>query len=220
MKSLASILLLLLTSAAICAQEPQAPQDEAKIVLSAPSSARVGELVRFDVSASVADCFKWLVTPPSQDFEVYAEGRKAVFSGRMPGEYVFVVAAAKDSTVDVIRHVIIVRGPPPHPTTDALDEWIPFWAFTLNLPSEDAKALSQSFEDVAARADTLKDPEDWIRATAEANRAALGEKLPIWKPILDKIGEVLLKKAQNGELMTPEQHKTVWLEIVRGLRKI
>jgi len=220
MRLFASILLLMLTSATICAQEPQVPQNEAKIVLSAPSSARVGELVRFDVSASVADSFKWLVVPPSQDFEVYAEGRKAVFSARMAGEYVFVVAAAKESTVDVVRHVVIVRGPPPMPQTDALDEWIPFWAFSLNLPSDGAKdRLAASFEQIAAR-DDLEEPKEWILATAEANRAALGDDLAIWKPILDKIGEALLKKAQNGALATAEQHKETWLEIARGIRKI
>ena len=216
----ASILLLMLTSATICAQEPQAPQNEAKIVLEAPSTARVGELVRFDVSASVADSFEWLVVPPSQDFEVYAEGRKAVFSARMEGEYQFIVACAKDGTVDVVQHVIVVRGPPPMPTDDSLADWIPFWAFTMNLPADGAKDLAQSFEDVAARSEELAEPQDWIKATAEANRAALGEKLPIWKPILTKIGEVLLKKAQNGELVTPEQHKVLWLEIASGLRKL
>jgi hypothetical protein len=219
----ASILLLMLTSATLCAQEPApkvAPQEEAKIVLEAPSTARVGELVRFDVSDSVADSFEWLVVPPSQDFEVYAEGRKAVFSARMEGEYQFIVACAKDGTVDVIQHVVRVIGPPPMPTDESLADWIPFWAFTMNLPTDGAQDLAQSFEDVAARAEELKEPQDWIKATAEANRAALGDKLAIWKPILNKIGEVLLKKAQSGELMTPEQHKTLWLEIASGLRKL
>lgn len=219
----ASLALLLLTMPILAhAQEPQPavdPVPEAKIVLVAPETARVGELVRLNVSDSVAASYKWLVVPPSQDFEVYDAGRRAVFSARMPGEYVFVVAAALKDTVDVVRHVIIVRGPPPMPQTDALDEWIPFWAYTYNLPSDGAQALAASFEEIAARED-LEEPEDWIRATAEANRAALGDKLAIWKPILNKIGEILLKKAQAGELMTPEQHKSLWLEIASGLRKI
>lgn len=225
MKRFASIILLLLASATLCAQEsvdivvPSQPSDQANIVLVAPNSARVGELVRLDVTGSTAASYKWLVVPPSQDFEVYDSGRKAVFSARMPGEYVFVIAAACGDTVDVIRHVIIVRGPPPMPTSDALNEWIPFWAYTYNLPSAEASLLAASFEEVAAR-DDLETPEEWIKATSESNRAALGDKLAIWKPILDKIGEVLLKKAQDGSLMTPEQHKALWLEIASGLRKI
>jgi hypothetical protein len=222
MKRLASILLLMLTSATLCAQDPApkvAPTGEAKIVLEAPSTARVGELVRFDVTASVADSFEWLVVPPSQDFEVYAEGRKAVFSARMPGEFEFIVACAKDGTVDVVRHVIIVRGPPPMPATDALDEWIPFWAYTFNLPTEDAGRLAAVYEQVASR-DDLTEPKDWIQATALATRETLGEEIEVWKPLLSKIGEVLLKKAQAGALATPEQHKEQWLEIASGLRKI
>lgn len=223
MTRFASILFLMLTSAALCAhaQEPSpTPQNQAKIVLVAPSTAHVGELVRFDVSKSVADSFKWLVVPQSPDFEIYADGRKAVFSARVPGTYVFIVAAAKDGTVDVVRHEIVVKGPPPTPTTDSLAEWIPFWAYGMNLDHKDAQQLAQSFEDVAANSDELKEPKDWIKATAKANRAVLSEKLAIWKPILDKIGDVLLKKAQNGELVTPEQHKELWLEIASGLRKI
>jgi len=222
MRFFASLLLLLLASATLCAQDadpvvPQRPQ--AKIVLEAQSTARVGELVRFDVSKSEAASFKWLTVPPSQDFETYADGSRAVFSARLPGEYVFIVAAALGDTVDVVRHVVIVRGPPPMPTTNALDEWIPFWAYTYNLPTNGAQELAASFEEVASR-DDLENPEDWIRATSESNRAALGADLTIWKPILDKIGEVLLKMAQSGELITPEQHRVVWLQIAEGLRKI
>ena len=222
MKLFAS-LLLLLTSATFCvAQEPADPvvpsqSKEAKIVLEAPSAARVGELVRFDVSASVADSFKWLVVPQTVDFEVYAEGRKAVFSARMPGEYEFIVACAKNGTVDVVRHVIIIRSPPSHPATDSLEEWIPFWAYSLTLPSSDAEKLAAVYEEVAAA--NHQKPEDWIEATAAATRAS-NINLELWKPLLKKIGEALLKKAQEGKLTTPEQHKAQWLEIAAGLRKI
>lgn len=215
MKFFVSILLLL-TSATFCvAQDPV--NEEAKIVLEAPSTARVGELVRFDVSASVADSFKWLVIPPSQDFEVYAEGRKAVFSARGPGEYEFIVACAKNGTVDVVRHVIVVRAPPAHPITDSLEEWIPFWAYALTLPSSEAKKLASIYEEVAA--DNPQKPEDWIETTAAATRSS-GINLDLWKPLLKKIGDALLKKAHEGKLTTPEQHKAQWLEIAAGLRKI
>jgi len=217
----ASILLLLLTSATLCAQDPQDPQEEAKIVLDAQSQARVGELVRFDVSQSVADSFEWLVVPQTAqiDFQAFDSGRRAVFSARMSGEYVFIIACAKNGTVDVIRHVVIVRGPPAHPVTDALDEWIPFWAYSMALPSDDASRLAAVYEQIAAR-DDLKDPEDWIQATAEATRTTLGDEIERWKPLLNKIGEVLLKKAEAGTLATPEQHREQWLEIASGLKKV
>lgn len=207
------------------AQEPMTPQPvvdpvQAKIVLVAPDSARVGELVRFDVSASVAASFKWLVVPPSQDFEVYDDGRRAVFSARGPGEFQFTIACAIGDTVDVINHVIKIIGPPPQPVTDSLAEWIPFWMWQYTLPAKEKIALAESFESVAARKDELKTAEEWIKATAESNREALGESInTVWAPLLDKIGSALLKMAQDGTLMTPEQHAKVWLEIATGLRK-
>jgi hypothetical protein len=224
MRKLASLALLLcLTTPFLApAQDPMpAPEEdgEAKIVLVAPDSARVGELVRFDVSASVADSFEWLLVPPSQDFEVYDAGRRAVFSARVAGEYRFIIACAKNGTVNVITHVVKVLGPPAQPATDSLAEWIPFWLWTYDLPRAEKTALAASFEEVAARIDELKTAEDWIKATAESNRKALGPSIDNWGPMLDKIGAALLKMAQDGRLMTPEQHQKVWLEIADGLRK-
>jgi len=204
------------------AQEPRPAVDpvQAKIVLVAPDSARVGELVRFDVSNSVAASFKWLVVPPSQDFEVYDEGRRAVFSARATGEYQFTIACAKGDTVDVLNHIIKIIGPPSQPVTDSLSEWIPFWMWQYTLPNDEKIALAESFEAIAARKDELKTAEDWIKATAESNREAVGDSInTAWAPLLDKIGAALLKMAQDGRLMTPEQHAAVWLEIASGLRK-
>ena len=223
MKVFASIALLLLASATLCAQEPvnpPAPPLEAKIVLKAPSSAvRVGELVRLDVSESTGDSFRWLLIPDSiTDWEVYAEGRKAVFSAREPGEYRFIVACALSDSVDVLTHVIRVVGPPTAPTTDSLTSWIHYWMWSYELPRDQAEALADSFSTLAARNDLIE-PQDWIKATAEANREALGSDIDAWVPLLDKIGSALLKKAQDGELMTPEQHAAVWMEIAEGLRR-
>ena len=106
------------------------------------------------------------------------------------------------------------------PMTDAWDEWTPFWAFNMNSPSEGARQLADSFESVA-RLETLpKEPKDWISVTAQSNKDSLGAELPKYAAILDKIGETLLKKAQNGELTTPEEHRALWLEIASGLRKV
>lgn len=213
---LASLAFLCMTMP-ILALAQDSPIEKAKIVLVAPDSARVGELVRFDVSASVADSFEWLVVPLSQDFEVYADGRRAVFSARAPGEYRFIVACAKDGTVNVVTHVIKVLGPPTSPVTDSLAEWIPFWLWNMDLPKEEAEALAASFEGVADLAPET--PEEWIKLTAESNREALGARIEVWKPLMDKIGTTLLKMAQDGRLMTPEQHAAVWREIAAGLRR-
>ena len=218
MKSLASLVLIFCMTMPLLAQQvdpPALPVAEAKIVLSAPSKARVGELVRLDVSESTAESFQWILIPDSVDFQVYDSGRRAVFSARIEGDYRFVVACALGGTVDVVTHVVRVTGPLARPTSESLTEWIPYWMQGMDLPSDKVEALARSFEKVAADMANLPQPKDWITATAEANRDILGSDLDMWKPLLEKIG----KACATRQLTTPERHAETWLEIAAGLRK-
>lgn len=192
---------------------------DAKVVIEAPSRGRVGELIRFDVSQSVADSVKWLLVPGSADFESYDDGRRAVFSARAPGDYMFIIAVAKGGSVDVITHTVKVEGPPQKPESQSLADWVPYWLYPVQLPREEALRLAESFEDVAARITALSTPKGVIEATAEANRAALGDSLDSWKPILVKIQSALANRARAGTLTTPEQHRETWREIAAGLRR-
>ena len=216
-----AIFLCLTTPFLAPAQDPMpSPQveEEAKIVLDAPSKARVGELVRFDVSESVADSFEWLLVPQTQDFEVYDSGRKAVFSARTKGEYQFIVACAKGGTVDVITHKVVIIGPPATPTTNSLTEWIPVWMWEQQLPQDEVLLVADNFEKISNRND-LNKPEDWIKATSELNQETLGDSLDAWKPMLNKIGKALHKRAEEGSLTTPEEHRAAWMEVAEGLRR-
>lgn len=198
---------------------PAIPVVEAKVVLNAPSQARVGELVRLDASESVADSFEWLLVPQTcPDFETYDAGRRAVFSARTEGIYEFIVACAKGGTVDIVRHTVRVIGPPPMPQGDSLAQWIPFWNWSEMLPKEECDALAESFATIAERKDELKEPQDWLKATAEANRQILGDRVEAWKPMLDKIGAALQKKAESGAFVTPEDYAKAWLEVAEGLK--
>lgn len=199
---------------------PAGPSENAaKIVLNAPSTAKIGELVRLDASASTASSFKWLTNPSTQDFEVYADGRKAVFSARKAGSYQFVLAVGLKDTVDVIEFTIRVEGPVDPPTSDSLEEWIPYWMSEMHLPAEEKEALAVSFEQIALKMTVLATPEAIIKATAEANRAALGANLSAWIPLLQKIQVSLEKLARSGKMTTPQQHAEVWASIARGIRK-
>ena len=193
-------------------------QAEAKIVLVAPTSARIGELVRLDASGSVATEIKWKLSPGSVDFEVYDAGARAVFSARQAGEYRFIVACAKGDTVDFVEHIVKVLGPPPMPQTDSLTDWIPYWNWTLNLPKAEIEALAASFEEVAANADESDDIGDFIKATAKASRVALGDRIEAWKPILDKVGANLSEKAETGAMTSSEECRAEWLKVAEGLR--
>ena len=185
--------------------------DKAKIVLHTPKSACVGELVRFDASESVADEFRWLLIPDSVDFEVYAGGKKAVFSARTPGDYRFVLAVAKGGTVDVVSFVVHV-GSPLTPSDASLAHWVPYWAYGLQLKG--GAKLAANFRKVASELPAT--PQEWIKRTKELNKAS-GVDLEAWGPVLDKIGAACSKRAEAGTLKTPEQHRALWLEIAEGL---
>jgi hypothetical protein len=193
-------------------------QAEAKIVLVAPTSCRVGELVRFDVSESSATSFKWILTPDLKDFLVYDAGARAVFSARTAGEYEFIVACAKGDTVDVVRHIVTILGPPHMPQTDSLLDWVPYWNWTLDLPKAELESMAASFEEIAARADEFDDIGDFIKATAKVSRATLGDRVEAWKPLLDKVGANLSEKAETGAMTTPEECRDEWLRVAEGLR--
>jgi hypothetical protein len=205
--------------------------ERARIELTAPDKGVVGELIRLDVSASNADTFKWLLVPESGDFEVYDQGRKAVFSARKTGSYMFIVACAKDGLVDVVTHVVhIVKPGDPDPTIEypAVEQpqpdagvaaWVTYWCAECKRPQEEALALAESFESVAAAVagGAYTTPAEISQATGDANRAALGGSLDAWMPFLSKIRALLKQQAMEGSLTTPEQHATVWRAIAQGL---
>lgn len=231
MKRLILAIVLLTAPLCIAANQPQpglqvVPQpstpagpseNTAKIAITVPQVVKVGELVRLDASASSAVSFKWLA--PSSDFEVFDNGRKAVFSARKAGEYQFTLAVALGDTVDVQTFIIKVEGPVQPPTSDSLEEWVPYWKAEMNLPKDKLEALAVSFEQVSLKMATLATPDKIIAETAQANRAALGEALPQFIPLLQKIQDSLGKMAKSGQMTTPEQHAIVWQSIARGLRK-
>jgi len=191
----------------------------AKVVIEAPTKGRVGELIRFDLTQSEADSIKWLLLPESVDFEAYEDGRRAVFSARSPGDYMFIIAVAKGGSVDVVTHTVKIEGPPERPEGQSLVDWIPYWLYPMQLDSNQALLLAASFEEVASRITAISTPKGIIEATAEANRAALGDNLVTWKPLLAKIKATLEHRAKNGTLATPDQHKETWREIAKGLRR-
>lgn len=207
--------------------------DEATIVVKSQKTGVVGELIRFDVSESVAESFKWLLVPESVDFEVYDNGKRAVFSARKPGDYMFVVACGYKGTVDVTTHMVTIRpnenDVPPEPddwpvivppTAGAgISKYVTYWCAQEKLPQADTKKLAGSFESIAAMisAGVYKTPQEIIEATGAANKEALGDRLEAWIPVLKLLQDKFQKMAQDGELVTPEQHAVTWRAVAEGL---
>ena len=218
---------------AVCDYEKVATQnDVAEVVMRAQEAAEVGELVRLDLTGSVAQSFKWLMVPATVDFEAYNNGKNAHFSARKAGSYMFIVACAYEGTVDVVIHTVVVTGATAPdgatypeialPQVDApLGEWVTYWCATNRRPREEAKRLAASFENVATQiaAGVIQDPSEIIAATATANRAALGDSLTSWMPVLEQLQARMKEQADAGNLTTADEHRATWLMISKGLRE-
>jgi hypothetical protein len=92
-----------------------------------------------------ADDYMWIVVPVSEDFEIYADGQKAIFSARKPGSYLFIAAYCKDDKVSLLRHILVVKGPlkpivPPGPNADIL-ELVPYWCNKYSVPQDTSTKL-------------------------------------------------------------------------------
>lgn len=196
----------------------QEPVPTAQIVLDAPSSARVGELVRLDASGSTADSYKWVLVPESVDFEVYAEGSKAVFSARAPGEYLFFVSVAKDGKVDSIVHRIRIIGPPDEPS-DPLDVSgsVRFWLWTVQATDEEKQALAEAFDEVASMG--LTEAPAWIYETKRHVEEALGDAKPRWNTFLMKVGGLMQRLGEAGVMIEADEHVQIWRQIAQVIRE-
>jgi len=214
-------------------QEPVEPVEPvAKIVLKAPAKAEVGELVRFDLSDSTAQSFTWILIPESIDFVQYDDGRRAAFSARKPGTLMFFISCAYEGSSAAIVHTIMIIGPkvpdPVVPDSSIIkpgvnadfSQWIIYWCAVNKCAKNEAAALAVSFESVAAQinAGILQRADSIITTTAKANKAALGESLLQWLPVLQELQSTMKTMASRGALSTPDQHQALWLTIAKGLR--
>jgi len=189
-------------------------QGPARII--AKEQAEVGQLVRLSVEAD-ADDYMWIVVPASEDFEIYAEGQKAVFSARKPGSYLFIAAFCKNNKVSLLRHILKVKGPPkpinpPGPNASIL-ELIPYWCHKYNIPPETSATLSKNFSTVAAKAAAggFESVQELISSTADLNKGTEATRL------LDAITKYIVAKAQSGELETMQDHIMLWNRIAAAL---
>jgi hypothetical protein len=103
---------------------------------------------------------------------------------------------------------------------DPLGAWIPYWCAQFKRPGDEAKQLAGSFESVAAMisAGVYTTPQEILEATSAASKEALGEKLKAWLPVLRPLQDGFQQMAQDGELVTLDQHAETWREIAKALK--
>lgn len=149
--------------------------------------------------------------------------------GRFQGVYATV---GTDGTLTLKTCYLVVGDsvdpptPPVPPTPDPLTGLAKLahdWAATLpDAAKMKAPALAASFEGIASQmaAGTLKFADEIIKSTAEANRAALGDKRENWVVWAQKLQAHLNAESAAGRLKTVDEHRTAWLEIAKGLRAV
>jgi hypothetical protein len=194
-----------------------ADSNTARVVLKAPDKARIGQLIVLDVSESVAASFKWEVRAKTPNFLVIDNGKRAVFSTEVGGEFTFTIAAAKGDTIDVVIHTIKIDGVPS--PTDDLATRVAVWCDPVASPTkrDDALKLAQSFSSLSALITPQMTPEEIISATKNSTRDALGDNLKHWTPFLDGLGEEMTKLSAAGQLNDADSHRRVWKAIADAL---
>lgn len=188
------------------------------VVLVAPDTCEVGELVKLDATASVVDGLTWQIIPDTPDFEVYDSGRRAHLSARVGGEsFLIILAGAKDGVPFLYHKTIKVNGAPIPLTglTAKVKRWLTLLPDGTN---RDAKLLAMAgvFQKISEQE---IDTTDILKTTALANSAVLGESLTTWKPFLDELGKYLDAKVVDGKLSTRDHYQTTWASIARAMER-
>lgn len=200
--------------------QPTPVPASASVEITAPAQAAIGDLVVLSVEDSDASSFSWQVEPPTKHFMVIDNGRRAVFSSPSPGDYLFIVGAAKADAVDLKTHKLTVRGSAVAPVAPGeLTSKVASLASTTKLAKSDASAIASSFLSVAAAASAgaMNDPADIVAATKKAVQAALGANITAATPFLQGLQVELKSMADGGKLPDAAAHAAAWREIAAAL---
>jgi hypothetical protein len=216
--------------------EPE-PTDAAQIILDAPMTCEVGELVRLDLRDSTLATTLVVLTVPElnaveTDFEIIDNGRRAFFSSRGAGEYLIIVAGAKNDQPYLAYRRLTVVGDPTDSTPRVKSLTTIVAEFVRRVQPYEHKddrgtvlasrkihgdALAGIFRQLSTSSDVAVD--GMLEATALANSAVLGKYLQAWMPFLDGIGTILDEYDNDGLLTTRESYAKVWREIAAGIER-
>ena len=188
---------------------------EPGIRLEAPKTCEIGELVRLDARGSNVTDLVWDILPKTIDFETVDGDKRAFFSARSSGEYLILIAGAKDGKAFLVHQKLIVNGVPAKMSSTArkIGQWL---TLVQGVPDRNANlvAMAGVFRKLSEQP---VDPDKMVEATALANSAVLGDNLTGWIPFLDKLGTELDELVDEGKLDTVEQYQATWAAIAKAL---
>jgi len=164
--------------------------------LESVQNAQVGELVV--LKASPASSYKWQVLPDNANYKLIDKGRSLIFSALVPGDYIFVCAMAKDDSVELVVHKVIVTP------------------YKINVTKQLVgnfrnKELAAALKRAASEATTI---EELISKSAEYNSQV--SNLEECKPFLQRLSDYCKINMSNSSL---EDHKTLWNNIASALEQ-
>lgn len=184
-----------------------------EMVVKIPAEVEIGELVRMDASENDVEGITWRIIPETPDFVIVDNGRRAFFSSRSGGEFLVIVAGARDGLAFLYVQTLTVTGSPVPSSGLALkfSQWI------KKAPNADLTKLpgmAGVFRNLATGNTPI---EEMLDATALANSAVIGDSVDGLAPFLDALGKELDRLDKAGALETREDYQSVWLEIAAAL---
>jgi len=201
--------------------------DQPEVVIEAPSSVKVGDMIVVDLSNSIGGGFDLVIIPEPPQVRVFNDGKVIVTaSGYETTEYLFIASCALNGQSDVKTHRVRVIGPEPAKPSDPgenLVEKVLSWCETVDSPTprDDALKLAQSFSSLATVINngTFNTAAEIVSATKTSNRDALGSNLKYWVPLLDGLMNELRAMSDVGMLPDPMAHGPVWDAVSEGLKE-
>ncbi len=204
------------------------PLESPKAHITAPFSARVGDLVRLSASESTGPdlTYKWAVLPAgTTGFEMVEKGRRAFFANPESGIYTFVLAVASPGgRVDLTIHEIAVLEPepersraPPRAIQEVLDP--SDFARDRIADPQTALILAGVFRQVAGMiaTGTVRTPQQVVSTTKKLAESSLGGNFGPWEGFFRELGTFLDRLESAGYLGALSRYGDVWNMLADGL---
>lgn len=214
------------TEKVVYRQNDSPRKDKPEVIIEAPSSVKVGDMIIVDLNKSIGDGFDMIIRPKPPQVRIFDGGKVVVTAtGYKTVEYLFIVSCALNGESDVKVHIVKVLGlQPVIPTNpgDNVAEKVISWCESVDSPTlrDDALKLAQSFASLAVVIEngTFQTPKEIVSATKTSNRDALGTNLDHWVPLLDGLMNELKAMAKIGLLPDAFAHGPVWRSVSKGLK--
>ena len=197
-------------------QEIDDGEPTVSLIVKAPETCKVGEMVTIDATGSNADVFEWLVIPTTKNFRVITNGQEALFSAEEPGTFIFIIAATRDGILQPLYRlqVVVEPGSTPVPVHDDFTIKVKSW-LPPNVDPKILEKLARSFERVASAGH--KDVAVLVKTTSLSNRAILGDQMLKYKVFLVAFSAYLKANLTDA---TIEEHVELWFSLAATLRSM